>query len=67
MYRAVNALRRVLYLQAGAWFVAGAAASASVARERVAGHPSIELCQADAQTHPFAAADFDAQRGGEES
>jgi ubiquinone/menaquinone biosynthesis C-methylase UbiE len=26
----------------------------------VAGHPSIELCQADAQTHPFAAAAFDA-------
>jgi len=30
------------------------------ARERAAGHSGIELCHANAQTHPFAAADFDA-------
>jgi len=29
LYRAVNALRRLLYLQAGAWFVAGAAVAAA--------------------------------------
>lgn len=30
------------------------------AGERVAGQPTIELCYANAQTHPFPAADFDA-------
>jgi ubiquinone/menaquinone biosynthesis C-methylase UbiE len=30
------------------------------ARQRVVGHPGVELCNANAQTHPFAAADFDA-------